>query len=129
MRSLILLCAFAAVAYGQLYGRGLLEKVGNKIELDLGSEKVQALVRYFDDNSKQTWNFEGPNKGHWVDEKGKKVDSSNYSVKAPATLIIKKATKADSAVYDTVPFPVKFELPEGVHVDPLPPTGTKLTIE
>ncbi|CAB3411102.1 unnamed protein product [Caenorhabditis bovis] len=121
-----LIVCVAILAAVAAFPRGA--KLGERVELDLSSEKVKGFTRVFEDGKTQTWNLDGPNKGHWVDEKEKKIDSSNFEFKAPGTLIIKKVTKADAAQYDYIAVPVKFDLPPGVHVDPGMPTSVDLLI-
>ncbi|EGT32033.1 hypothetical protein CAEBREN_08165 [Caenorhabditis brenneri] len=93
-------------------------KVGAKdVLLKFHANKAEAFTRRLSDGRFQQWNLIGSNKGTWVDEKGKKVPSSNYVYVPPNSLKIKKVTKADEGSYDHVEAPIP--LPPGVdHIDP-----------
>ncbi|UMM37884.1 hypothetical protein L5515_009508 [Caenorhabditis briggsae] len=128
MKTLIILLSLLSVSLAQL---GLLLPAGTtNFELPIHASDAKAFTRKLSNGQMQTWNLEGPNKGTWVDAKGKKVPSSNFVIVAPATLKIKKVTKGDAGFYDYVSklAPVKFDLPPGVHVDPGVPSGVELTV-
>ncbi|EFP12774.1 hypothetical protein CRE_05052 [Caenorhabditis remanei] len=119
MKTLLLLLALVSVSYGFALGIGV--PLGEKdVALPISSEEVKAFTRTLKNGQKQVWNLSGPNKGTWVDSKGKKVPSTNFVFKAPGTLIIKKLSNDDAGVYDYEPLKVIKEekLPPGVHVDP-----------
>ncbi|CAL2046543.1 hypothetical protein CAEBREN_07777 [Caenorhabditis brenneri] len=120
MKTLILLLAVISFAYAFNLGIGVPN--GSKdvnIEVSRFGD-IKSITRKLKSGGTQVWNLTGPNKGTWVDSKGKKIPSSNYSFKAPGSIVIKKVSKADEGVYDYEPLTtVKPEkLPPGVHVDP-----------
>uniref|UniRef100_A0A1I7U3S6 DsbC domain-containing protein n=1 Tax=Caenorhabditis tropicalis TaxID=1561998 RepID=A0A1I7U3S6_9PELO len=132
MKTILLLLSLTSLslAFG---GLGIALPAGEKdFHLPIRTDKdVKAFTREFANGKKETWSLTGPNKGGWVDEKGKKVDSSNFVFKAPDSLTIKKLSKADSAYYDYVSIhePVNpGTLPPGVHIDPGMPSGIDLTV-
>ncbi|CAB3411104.1 unnamed protein product [Caenorhabditis bovis] len=97
---LVVVCAF--VAYSEASVGQQLAKVGERVEIEI-AKGAKALARTTK-AGKQIFNFSGPNAGVFVDEKGKKIDSSNYELKKDV-LIIKKATAADSGAYEKEPNP------------------------
>ncbi|CAB3411101.1 unnamed protein product [Caenorhabditis bovis] len=119
MKLLILIAAVVLLAAAYGYPGPMMAKEGaTNFELQLDIRPVKSIIRTVK-TGKQIWNFSGPNKGQWVDEKGKKIESSNYSIKSPATLVIKKVTKADAGIYDYEERPEDIMTPPpGVHVDP-----------
>ncbi|CAO4381765.1 unnamed protein product [Caenorhabditis nigoni] len=128
MKTLIILLSLLSVSLAQL---GLALPAGTTdFELPIHASDAKAFTRKLSNGETQTWNLEGPNKGTWVDAKGKKVPSSNFVFVAPDTLKIKKVTKGDAGFYDYVSkhVPEKFDLPPGVHVDPGMPSGFELTV-
>ncbi|EGT37268.1 hypothetical protein CAEBREN_10298 [Caenorhabditis brenneri] len=129
MKTILLLLALTTAAYS--VGLGLVIPVGTKdFELPIHAYEPKAFTRVLKNGEKQTWNLSGPNKGTWVDAKGKKIPSSNFVFVAPDTLKIKKVTKEDAGAYDYIPSRVveDFSSPPGVHVDPGVPSGVDLDV-
>ncbi|CAB05531.2 uncharacterized protein CELE_F57G8.7 [Caenorhabditis elegans] len=127
MKTIILFLALTSFAYaGSL---GLAIPAGAKdVHLPITIGDIKAITRKLKNGSVETWNVVGPNKGTWVDSKGKKIDSSNYSYKA-GTIVIKKVSKNDEGFYDYEPLTTfaPEKLPPGVHVDPVQ-RGLDLTV-
>uniref|UniRef100_A0A8R1HQW8 Uncharacterized protein n=2 Tax=Caenorhabditis japonica TaxID=281687 RepID=A0A8R1HQW8_CAEJA len=128
MKTLILLAT--AIGATSAFAFGFAADAGKEVTLPVAQEKVKAFTRVLKNGEKQTYNIVGPNKGTWVDAKGKKIPSSNFVFREPGTLVIKKATKGDSAVYDYEPLVTlpPTILPPGAHIDPGNPTGIELTV-
>ncbi|CAI2352870.1 unnamed protein product [Caenorhabditis sp. 36 PRJEB53466] len=126
MKTLLLL--LASVAAASAFALGVAVPAGEPFDLNLSSEKVKGFTRVFANGQTQTWNLDGPNKGTWVDAKGKKIPSSNFVFKAPGTLKIKKVTKEEAATYDYIELVKPPPPPPGVHVDPFP-RGFDLSVQ
>ncbi|CAI5442501.1 unnamed protein product [Caenorhabditis angaria] len=114
-----ILSLFLIVAAVTAYSAPHLSWVGEKnLKLELSSQAIKAVTRTLSNGKKQTFDFEGANKRVWI-ENGKKLDSKNYGIQAPGTLIIKSVTKDDAGEYDFIELKkVELNLPPGVHVDP-----------
>ncbi|CAO4381764.1 unnamed protein product [Caenorhabditis nigoni] len=91
------------------------------VTLPINALEPKAFTRKLSNGETQIWDLEGPNKETWVDEKGKKVPSSNFVFVAPDTLKIKKVTKEDAGFYD---YYTKLNPAE---VD-IPPSGVQLNV-
>ncbi|CAL2046552.1 unnamed protein product [Caenorhabditis brenneri] len=129
MKTILLLLAVTTSIYS--FGIGLAIPAGTKdFTLPIRAYEPKAFTRELKNGEKQTWNLSGPNKGTWVDAKGKKISSSNFVFVAPDTLKIKKVTKEDAGIYDFIPLVElkDIKLPPGVHVDPVAPSGVELTV-
>ncbi|ULU05188.1 hypothetical protein L3Y34_017717 [Caenorhabditis briggsae] len=75
-------------------------KNGDRFELRLfnGALAISRTVPA----EKQVFNFIGEHKGYFVDENGKKIESSNYEIQN-GILVIKKFTDADVGLYSKHP--------------------------
>ncbi|CAB3411103.1 unnamed protein product [Caenorhabditis bovis] len=99
----VLIALIAIVVFAEAQLAQQLAKSGEKVEIDI-AKGAKALARTNHAGVTQVMNFSGPNAGVFVDEKGKKVDSSNYELKKDV-LIIKKVTAADGGSYRKEPNP------------------------
>ncbi|UMM17166.1 hypothetical protein L5515_013853 [Caenorhabditis briggsae] len=89
-----LLVAIFAVSQAALAQQRV--KDGEKVELD-SFKGVKAISRTVP-AGEQVFHFDGEHKGSFVDENGKKIESSNYEIQN-GILVIKKFSKDDVGSY------------------------------
>ncbi|EGT44765.1 hypothetical protein CAEBREN_20340 [Caenorhabditis brenneri] len=133
MKTLLLLFSLVTISYSFGVAQYLDVPVGKEnVELKLATGNVKVITRKLAGSEEvQTWNVE---KKTWQDSKGKPITSTNFSYKAPGTLILKKVAKADAGFYDYEMLKEVTEaqknLPEGVFVDVEPMlTGIELIVQ
>ncbi|EGT46134.1 hypothetical protein CAEBREN_09979 [Caenorhabditis brenneri] len=80
-------------------------QVGDSYLIRNAENGAEALVRsiYGD---KQTMAISGPNKGKWISESGKTVDSSNFQLFQNGSVLLKSARRIDSGTYQKYPNPI-----------------------
>ncbi|CAL2031964.1 unnamed protein product [Caenorhabditis brenneri] len=80
-------------------------QVGDSYLIRNAENGAEALVRsiYGD---KQTMALSGPNKGKWITESGKTVDSSNFQLFQNGSVLLKSARRIDSGTYQKYPNPI-----------------------
>uniref|UniRef100_A0A1I7U3S5 Ig-like domain-containing protein n=1 Tax=Caenorhabditis tropicalis TaxID=1561998 RepID=A0A1I7U3S5_9PELO len=132
MRSLIIFLSLIPLSYAFGVAEYKDVTVGQEnVILTVADGNVKVIKRMLDGSDKhQIWNV---SRGTWIDETGKPVPSSNYSFKAPGTIIIRIVTKEDAGFYDYDPevdvADAQKNLPEGefVDIDPML-TGIQLSV-
>uniref|UniRef100_A0A1I7UGT1 BOF domain-containing protein n=1 Tax=Caenorhabditis tropicalis TaxID=1561998 RepID=A0A1I7UGT1_9PELO len=116
---LVLLLVFAVLSDASKATQKV--KKGARIEIDFqGATVIKRQVAA----GTQYYHFDGPNKGSFVDEKGNKIDSSNFEGDN-GILTIKKFTEADLGTYNRHPNVFKTPIKGGFTTI----TGQFLTVE